>query len=201
MPDVDRIYYTDVDIKKGCHQMIPVGEDREVKNDFYDVRRINLNHISLPIKRQRFVKICVPDELFDNYEYSVYVDIKRPNFIGFNQWLGHLEEGSDFLTRAHPVRDCAYEEAKWLIKKGRYDSKVIQKQIDFYKKEKFPTHDALYWTSIIFRRHTKRLKEFLRLWWEQVERFSYRDQVSLPYVARTYGMKISMYGELPRRRR
>ncbi len=193
LPKVKRIYYTDVDIKEGCHQMIPVGKGKFKQNDFYHVKKMNLNHISIPIKRQRFVKICVPDELFNNYEYSVYVDIKRPFSVDFEKLLNMLEHKSDFLTRWHPSRDCAYDEAKWLIRKGRFDEANILKQIEFYQKEKFPTHNGLYWTTILFRRHTKRLKEFSRLWWEQIKKYSHRDQISLPYVAWKYNMKISMY--------
>lgn len=200
-PDIDKIYFTDLDIKEDCHQTIPVGNGRIVKNDFYHVKRLNLDYISVPIKRQRFVKICVPDELFNNYEYSIYVDAKRPISVDFNFWLNLLESESDFLTRLHPGRDCAYDEAIWLIRKGWYDSVAISKQTEFYKKEKFPTHNGLYCSAHIFRRHTKKLKEFSKLWWEQIERYSYRDQVSLPYVAWKYGMKISVHPTRRWRRR
>jgi len=201
MPDVPNIYYTDVDMKKGCHHRIPVGKGRFKRNDFYQVKKMNLNHIAIPIKRQRFVKICIPDEIFDNYEYSVYVDIKRPALIDFEKLLTFLEPKSDFLIRIHRGRDCAYDEAKFLIKKGRFDSRAISKQMKFYQSEKFPAHNGLYRSAILFRRHTKRLKEFSRLWWAQVEKYSYRDQISLPYVAWKSGMKISEHPSRQRRRR
>ena len=89
LPAEDRIYYTDIDVEEGCHQIIPVGRHRMVKNNFYRVKKMNLNYISVPIKRQRFVKICVPDELFDNYEYSIYADIKRPILSNFD-WLAYI---------------------------------------------------------------------------------------------------------------
>lgn len=191
LPAEDRIYYTDIDVEEGCHQMIPVGKDRTVKNDFYYIKKMNLNYISIPIKRQRFVKICIPDELFDNYEYSIYADIKRPITSNFDSMISFLQDGSDFLIRTHPERDCAYKEAEFLLRKNRYDNSDILKQVEFYKKEGFPTHSGLYWSAQLFRRHTKELKEFSKLWWEQVERFSYRDQISLPYVVWKTGIKIS----------
>jgi len=201
MSDVDRIYYTDIDVKEGCHQMIPISGGEKTKNDFYNVKRINLNHISLPIKRQRFIKICIPDEIFNNYEYSVYADIKRPAHVDFDRWLSYLDDDSDFLVRLHPQRGCAYDEGRWLIKKDRYDTEDIKKQLNFYKKEGFPAQNELYHTVQLIRRHTKRLKEFSRLWWEQVERFSYRDQVSLPYAIWKFGMKISVFPGFRGRRR
>ena len=197
MPDVDRFYFTDVDMKEGCHQMIPVKKDREIKNDFYNVKRMNLDHISMPIKRQRYVKIYIPDEIFDNYEYSIYVDTKRPVFIDFEWWLSHLKDDSDFLIRQHPARDCAYAEAAWLIKKGWFDEANISRQVEFYKKDGFPPHNGLYYSAHIFRRHTKALREFSKLWWKQIEEFSYRDQISLPYAVWKHNVKVSF---IPRRR-
>lgn len=199
IPDVDRIYFTDLDIKEGCHQMMPIGGGASVQNDFYNVKRVDMSHIGgLPILRQRNVKICIPDEIFNNYEYSMYLDIKRPYSIDFEWMLGCLEPHADIVLRQHRPRDCAYDEGKWLIRKGIYDSENIQRQMNFYKKEKFPTHNGLYVSGQLFRRHTKRLKEFSKLWWEQVERFSYRDQVSLPYTIWKYDMPFSTF---PRRRR
>lgn len=192
LPADDRIYYTDIDVEEGCHQMVPVGRSRTVKNDFYQIRKMNLDHISPPIKRQRFVKICIPDELFDNYEYSIYADIKRPVVSNFDQLIKFLQDGSDFLVRKHPGRNCAYKEADFLLRKNWYDNSAILKQVEFYKKEGFPAHSGLYWSVQLFRRHTKELKEFSRLWWKQVERYSYRDQISLPYVAWKTGMRISV---------
>ncbi len=200
LPNVDMIYFTDVEnVEAGCNKIIPVGKGRTVKNDIYEIRKMNLDFIKdSPIKRQRFVKICIPDEIFDNYEYSVYLDIKRPHFIDLDYTLSCLEEGTDILLARHRERDCAYKEAEFLLRKGFYDSEAIKRQVAFYRWERFPEHAGLWRSGLIFRRHTTQLKAFSRLWWEQVERFSYRDQISLPYTIWKYDMPFSTF---PRRRR
>ncbi len=199
IPDVDKLYFTDLNIRTGCNQTILTGRDHVVKNTFYDVVKMNLENISgSPIKRQRYVKICIPDEIFDNYEYSVYVDIKRPVHVDFDWMLSHLKPDSDIVLRQHPARNCAYDEANFLLRKGRYDNGSIRNQVDHYKKANFPINYGLYSSFQIFRRHTKRLKECMRYWWKQVEKFSYRDQISLPYIAWTQAMNISI---IPRRKR
>jgi len=202
LPNVDKIYFTDVpDVKEGRHHIMPVGKGQLVKNDIYHIKQMDLNHIKgLPILRQRFVKIRIPDEIFNNYEYSVYVDIKRPYSIDFERMLSCLELDTDILLQQHRARDCAYDEGKFLLRKGIYDSEAILRQMDFYKKEKFPAHNGLYVTGQLFRRHTKRLKDFLKLWWEQVESFSYRDQLSFPYAMWKDGMRISTFPSRHRRR-
>ena len=153
---------------------------------------MNLHPLS-SIRSQRRVKILIPDEIFDNYEYSVYVDCKRPLAVDFEWLLDLLEPQSDFMTRLHRrKRDCVYEEGRICIERRLDNREDILRQLDFYKSENYPAHNGLYWTTILFRRHTKRLKQFSTLWWDQVERYSYRDQISLPYVAWKHDMKISI---------
>jgi len=88
IPDVDRFCFTDLDIE----------------NKFYQIEKMNLDPL-VAVRRQRFIKICIPDEIFNNYEYSVYVDCKRPVSIDFEWWLDHLESYSDIVLRHHRERD------------------------------------------------------------------------------------------------
>ena len=192
IPDVDRFCFTDLDIESGCHQKIPVRGNRHIKNDFYEVIKMDTDHLS-PVRKQRQVKICIPDEIFDNYEYSVYVDCKRPLAADFEWLLSFLIPDSDFATRLHRrKRDCIYEEGKICIERGMDNHEDISRQLDFYRSEEYPVHNGLYWTTILFRRHTERLKTFSMFWWKQLEEYSHRDQISLPYVAWKHRMKISV---------
>ena len=173
--DVDRFCFTDLDIK----------------NNFYQIRKMNLDSL-VAVRRQRWIKICIPDEIFDNYEYSVYVDCKRESLIEFEWLLNFMEVGSDFVTRRHKTRDCIYDEGRICIEKRIDDETTILNQLDFYRSKGYPIHNGLHYSFILLRRHTEKMKEFSRLWWEQLERYSFRDQISLPYVAWKSGMKISI---------
>ena len=164
--------------------------DLNVQSHFYQIKKMDLNHLT-PIRRQRFVKICIPDEIFDNYEYSVYLDCKRPYSINFNYLLKHMLPGSDLLTRQHRRRSCAYDEGKFCIGKKKDKKEVISNQLDFYRSENYPTRNGLHASGLLLRRHTEELREFLRLWWEQIEKYSHRDQISLPYVAWKHDVLIS----------
>lgn len=182
-PNVDKICYTDL---------------KNFTWRDYQVRKINLSHISpLSVRQQRYAKICIPDEIFNNYEYSIYVDLKHPIDVDFDRYASCLEPECDFATRSHRYkrRICVYEEGRVCANGGKGDRKQIAKQLDFYRSENYPTNNGLYATFIVFRRHTPRLKEFSKLWWEQIEKFSHRDQISLPYVAWKCGMEISLCGK------
>lgn len=188
---VDRICYTDLRVLPGCGTSIPVRKGKFKLNDFYDMRKIKANQKN-SIMQQRFMKIIIPEEIFNNYEYSAYVDCKRPIRIDFEDCVRQLKDGSDFLTRKHPARDCVYDEARFCINKDGTKGSVcdIEKQVDHYKKRGYPEHNGLYLTSWVFRRHTEKVKWLSEFWWDQLVRFSHRDQISLPYVAWKHNMDI-----------
>ena len=191
--DVDRICFTDFHIREGCNQMMTVRNGRHLFNDFYDMRRMRLDHLSA-LRANRFIKICIPDEIFDNYEFSLYSDCKRPFTFDFEQMLNCLEPDSDILLRKHrSKRNCAYEEGLYCIEIKKDTEQNIMKQLNFYESEHFPHHLGLFDASWILRRHTKALKEYMKHWWEMIERFSHRDQVSLPYIIWKYNIKISKW--------
>ena len=192
IPGVDKICFTDLDIEDDL--VIPIRNGGYIKNGFYKIVKMKLDYRS-SVMNQRRVKICIPDEIFDNYEYSVYVDCKRPAQVDFEKALSCLEQGSDFLTRKHPKRECAYDEGKVCVEKKKDSEETIMRQLRFYQKAGFPYYNGLYWTVKLFRRHTRKLKFFSELWWGQLLRFSHRDQISLPYVAWKHNMKISVYPE------
>ncbi len=178
-PDMEKILYTDLD----CF-------DNHV---FYQVKKMNLDHANLDSTRKnRIVKILIPDEIFDNYEYSLYLDYKHPSEINFKKMLGYLEPGSDMLVTRHPRRDCIYDEGEICAKIGKDNEEDISRALNFYRSEGYPEHNGLYANWWLFRRHTKRLRQFMALWWEQVEKYSCRDQISLPYVAWKHNVKISV---------
>jgi len=112
---VDRFCYTDFDIPEGCGQEIPVRKGRVVQNDFYEVRKTHVDDM-MAIEKNRFIKICIPDEIFDNYQYSVYVDCKRPKRIDFEAFLSEMKPGSFFMTGKHRVRNCVYYENEYITK-------------------------------------------------------------------------------------
>lgn len=198
--DIDKFCYTDMDTNKNMARVMPVRRNRFVRNDFYKIKQMRLDHLEAR-RRQRWVKICIPDEMFNNYEYSVYVDCKRPITVNFDYLLTCMKPGSDFLVRRHDKRDCIYDEGAKCIKKRLDNPRTIRKQLDSYRSEGYPTHNGLMSTFLLIRRHTQALKEFSKLWWAELEKHSVRDQLSLPYVAWKNDVNISLCKKIGRRLR
>ena len=195
IPDVDKFCYTDLPDAVGHTLADLIRGNHDIKTNFYQVKRRKFDHL-VPVMRQRFVKICIPDEIFNNYEYSVYVDCKRPFLVDFDYILSCLDSQSDIAVRKHPKRDCIYSEGAFCIeryKKLRLNRSNILRQLDFYGIENYPYNNGLYRTGLLFRRHTKEMKEFSQFWWGQLKKYSNRDQISFPYVAWKHNVKISLY--------
>ncbi len=124
--------------------------------------------------------------MFHYYEYIIWHDaaatlISDPKLF--------IEEHGDFdlLIGNHPWNNCIYKEIE-AVKKLSYDfPETMDAQRDFYMKNNMPRDFGLWWTSSFVIRNTQLMKELQLMWWEQLCKFSSRDQCSLPYCI--YKMK------------
>ena len=93
----------------------------------------------------------------------------------FNGW-DHIQ------VRTHRDRKDVYEEAKVCVESKRGVKTQIEKQVVEYKKQGFLKGSGLYINGILFRKPTNVIVEMNKTWWDQIQKYSARDQISLPYV-------------------
>lgn len=61
--------------------------------------------------------------------------------------------------------------------------KALKEQMKFYEHEGLPKYTCYFENPVIIRKtNDDELKAVMRTWWEQIERFTHRDQLSLPYA-------------------
>ncbi|MBC8248989.1 MAG: DUF616 domain-containing protein [Anaerolineales bacterium] len=173
---VEAICFTDLDF---------VGESA------YRMIKLNLDSLSPP-KRNRRVKIW-REEIFDCFDYSLYLDSNVELLVDPRELVSFLEPGSDIAVFRHPDRDCAYQEGRVCLQAGLADPRVMRRQLTEYRAEGFPPKFGLWACTVVLRNHTPRMEEFNRRWWSEVERHSHRDQVSFPYVVWETGMQVSEF--------
>lgn len=133
--------------------------------------------------------------LFPDADYTIYLDasiqIRHDNFI--QVLLNYLGE-HDYGIYIHPKRSCIYQEHKRLLKMKSLKMKrimpLINKQLDAYRSEGMPQNYGLWACGILIRKNTKHNTLVNELWWEQVLKWSYRDQISLPYILWKNNLKI-----------
>ena len=134
------------------------------------------------VKNNRWHKINT-HKLFPEYDVSIYLD---GNIIVNNSGLFKVVEkliADNVLIGVpnHPHRKCIYDEAK-VIKKRKIDlPKIVNAEIKVLKADKYPKKNGLSENNILFRQHNK-IQNTLDLWWNMVETYSKRDQLSFCYA-------------------
>ncbi len=118
--------------------------------------------------------------LFPDADYTIWVDANCDIDTQIVKLLGQLK-GNDIACIPHPQRDCAYDEAD-VVKRLNLDNKEkVNTQMENYKALGFPEHFGLYETQLLVRKNTEKIKDFNKLWWSEIAKFSQRDQLSVMF--------------------
>ena len=103
----------------------------------------------------------------------------------------------DMVMHDRNIRKGVYHEAAKCIVKKKDDPKIIKSQMEFYKKEGMPDNTGIISSGIIIRKHhRKNVEEHCKKWWEQVNKWSFRDQLSFNYILWKYNLvNISLFDQ------
>lgn len=175
LPEVEKICFTDLEF---------LGQSR------YRMVHVDLHELP-PAKRNRRVKIFWP-EIFDCFDYSLYVDSTVQVLVDPRDLIQYLDPGSDIAVFRAKLWHCLYREAIECVRLGLDDPSLIRQQVANYRGEGLLPPTGLWAGTVILRRHTLAMREFAQAWWREVEQFSCRDQISLPYVVWRTGAQVSV---------
>ncbi len=155
----------------------PIWEQRVVEPR-WDNRRTARHYKTMP-------HLYMPDA-----DIWLWVDgnvrVKRHPFDIIGKYHG------DFVTLKHPDRQCSYVESMFCAKVNKDKQEVLDAQREHYKKLGFPSDAGLVETRAVIRRNTAKIRLLNEAWWSQIEQWSLRDQVSLPFVMWSMDMKIKL---------
>lgn len=148
-----------------------------------------------PNRAAKYAK-CLP-WLYTECDSSVWIDasyaVLDPAFprhaISYaDPWAAHQ----------HPVRDCIYDEARTSLAMPKYQLEPIQQQVDYYRDFGHPEHWGLWENGCTARQHTWDARRLSQSWLWEIERWSYQDQISAPYLFHVLGMRPSIIPRDPR---
>jgi|GEM_PF-3513506 len=134
----------------------------------------------------RFPKICFQHFIPEKTEIVIYTDSniylkKTPEQIA-EIYLGN----SDLAIFKHPYRNCLYKEIECVIQTERLQNPYLQRKIriqkENYKKLGMPENFGLWENNFIIRRNTSKVIDFMNMWFIELLKFQWRDQVSFPFV-------------------
>ena len=174
-----------IEVNKECDYVC--FTDSNIKSSVYTIVRLD-NFFETSRMDSKLFKI-LPNYILSNYDISIWIDgsvvIKKDPIEYFKKQLII----SSILTFKHSLRDCLYEEAAICRISGLDSKEKIDDQINYYKNENFPVKAGLFEAGVLARLNNDAQVLNMNVeWWNQIRRFSSRDQISLPYVLNTIGL-------------
>ena len=186
----DYFVITDHNIKtEGTCWKIKLIDDYRIDNSYSNT------------KKARYVKTH-PEVFFPNYKYSIFLDGNIQIISDLVPLVKQLGKGS-FATHLHPSNDCIYQEGKDIIALGKSKPEEVNRQLNTYRQNSFPAHFGLCETNVLVREHNR--DDCLAIdsaWWNELNQFTLRDQLSLTYVVWKIEKKFSwirLLGNNPRK--
>ncbi|KAL5777914.1 hypothetical protein ACOSP7_010840 [Xanthoceras sorbifolium] len=147
----------------------------------------------LPFSDQRLngkIPKMLAHRLFPNAKYSIWVDSKsqfRRDPLGVLEAL-LWRSNSVLAISEHGARSSVYDEANAVVRKHKATPEEVEVQLAQYRRDGLPEDKrfngkkALNEASVIVRKHTPLTNVFMCLWFNEVVRYTSRDQLSFPYV-------------------
>lgn len=150
-------------------------------------KKIDITHIDEikgfdNTRKARYVKTH-PHIFFKDYEYSIWVDSNFKVVGDLSKYIKYIGKAVPFASNWHPVRNCIYREVEACILRKKDDTNLLRQQVEYYRTQGFPQEFGLIETNMIIRKHAdKKCIALMEAWWNEMVRWSKRDQLSLPYV-------------------
>ena len=133
-------------------------------------------------RRNAKIYKVLPQMFLPKYDYWFWVDSTHEVIIHPKEIIENYLGDSEIGLWKHTDRNCAYKEAE-IINQLNYDHKhLISNQINYYLSMDYPKENGLYELPVSIRKNTDNIKILNLRWWEQICRFSSRDQISMPFV-------------------
>jgi len=124
-----------------------------------------------------------PDRILAEYRYTIWIDgsvvIQTESFA--EEMTGRLN-GSGLALFPHPDRDNIFDEARVLSQMAKSRDLPVFEQVAHYRAQGFDA-TGLYASGVIVRDNkVRRIRKLDRAWMRENVRWTYRDQLSLPFL-------------------
>lgn len=169
--------------------------ERDTVFNYIDIKTVLPEHVIDNTRKNRYCKINA-HKIFPQYRYSIYFDGNIQLERTITRFIEKLPI-TRLITVCPNYWGSIYREMVSVLQNGRDDGERIRKQAEEYWLEGMPEDFGCFMCPILIREHNHPIcKKLMEEWWLQLERFSKRDQISLPYVLWKNGYSASDVGVL-----
>jgi len=159
----------------------------------WEVQEVKWTHSMCSRRTARYHK-CSPHLVLPPHEKSMWID---GNFVfhAINPLTAivdaYLKDDCSIATFKHSNRQCVYQEENACLKWRKDQKKIIREQVEKYRSEGYPAYNGLVETGCLVRRNDDVAKKFNKTWWAEIEKHSFRDQLSFNYICWKLGLSYN----------
>lgn len=149
---------------------------------FWDIRPMDYFH---PEKVRMARRIKTNPHLYLNeYELAIWIDANVVIESSLEPYIKEFLRRDECVASIHhPMRNCVFHEAKAIMDAKKDPSGRVEKQVQFYRQEKYPEYNGLTETNLMMTKvGDSRAVKLMRKWWSQLVQYSHRDQLSFNYA-------------------
>lgn len=163
--------------------------DEPLRSDVWEIVRAPVEDGS-PRRTSRTYKL-LPHRYFET-EYSLWVDASFCINVDVRTLMECYLARADLALFNNPVADCVYELSERLIQIRLDSPDRIRSQIQRYRSEGLPERGGVLHGAVLLRRHTPEIARFNEAWWDEYQRGSVRDVLSLRYCSWRLGIPVGI---------
>ena len=135
------------------------------------------------IKIARYVKTH-PETLLPDYAATLWMDanIQIVDSWVYERFIELYNQGVQLASVKHPERDCIYEEMFTVCSFKWETIETAWRWNRYLRKNKYPKNNGLFETNVLYRVNSAATKKVDEEWWNCIEQYSRRDQLSFNFV-------------------
>lgn len=135
----------------------------------------------------------LPQVLLPGYDFYIWVDGNYTLKMGPLEICNAVLQDpfADIAVFQHRRRNCVYQEAREVLRYRLDHAALVRAQIAEYRRQRFEKGGGLFEMCTFVTRGSPRSLQLALAWWEQICRFSSRDQLSFPYAVLLSGARVA----------
>lgn len=157
-------------------------DNRELKSDIWEIRYVDLKkeqNIALKVREYKIM----PHRYFPDYDTSIWIDGNFSIVGSQRRFMEKYQRQADILFFPHYERNCVYSEIAACMMANRAPKSLLMKQMRKLLSVNYPEDNGLLSAGYIVRNHNEpKIVKAMEEWYEEVRKYSQRDQISLPYI-------------------
>lgn len=182
---------------EGC-DFVCFTDQKHLKSEIWEIRLVEEFDFPPNMMNRKFK--FFPNNFFSEYDVSLYLDsnislLSSPFNLAKKVLKKHI-----LAIPKHVRRNCIFEESKVVLERNLSKKEDVLAQMDFYQEHGMPENYGLGEMNIIFRFHNnEHVISVMYDWWEQINTFSKRDQLSFMFCAWRAGLDVGLIEETSRK--